>query len=292
MDYLPLIEEGKGGVGGCDHRLACEWSGGQVTPLRPGERAIQGLDIDAQRLASIGRYAGRIAHDFNNLLTPIISAAQLAMYEHSPSEEVAGLLEHIITAARRASELSRQMTRFTGQGELMRTRVNLSMLVGEMMGLLRVPLPPDVRLRYEPTLPIWVEADVTQLRQVLMNLVVNAAEAIGSRPGVISVAVGTLYVGAQTVVPGLLAPLREGRYAFLRVSDTGSGIDLAARGRIFEPGFTTKGDGSGIGLSTVRAITRAHGGELSVVSEPGQGATFGVWLPLEVLGEDRVALSP
>lgn len=279
MNYLPLKNELRLLTPGCDHTAVCEWRAvRQMPPPLAAHHEQPGLDT--QRLASIGLHAGRIAHDFNNLLAPIVSAAQLAMIDHAPNQDLTVLLEHIITAAQRASELSRQMTRFARQEPARRARTNLSLLVGEMIPLARIALDPDVRLRFEPSPPIWLEADPTQLQQVLMNLVTNAGEAIGRRPGVISISVGTANIDERSPAPGLVELLPEGRYAFMRVSDTGCGIDTAVRGRLFEPWFTTKGSGSGLGLSTVRLIVREHGGGVSVLSEPGRGSTFTIWLPI------------
>ena len=241
------------------------------------ERRMQ----QAQKLESLGVLAGGIAHDFNNLLMVILGNADLALSKSSAESPVRGFISNIDTAAQRAADLANQMLAYSGKGRFLIEPINLSRLVEEMGHLLASVISKRAAVRYRlaDDLPA-VQADATQLRQVVMNLITNASDAIGDREGVISIATGVVEIGP----PGSAArasgpPLPPGTYAFLEVSDTGSGMDPATQALIFDPFYTTKQTGRGLGLASVLGIVRGHHGEIRVSSKPGQGTTFTVLLP-------------
>jgi PAS domain S-box-containing protein len=268
--YSPLRDE-SGAVAGA----LCVAT--DITERRKAEQAL----LQAQKLESLGVLAGGIAHDFNNLLVGILGNAGLALAELSPESPARPTIEQIEETAQRAAELVGQMLAYSGKGRFIIRRINLNALVEEMTHLLRISIAKGVVLKYNfaPDLPS-VEADATQMRQVVMNLVINASDAIGDRSGVITVNTGVMRADRAYLTETYLAPdLPEGDYVYLEVSDTGSGIDQAARERIFEPFFTTKFTGRGLGLAAVLGIVRGHSGAIKIYSEPGRGSTFKVLLP-------------
>jgi len=268
-----------------------------ITPIRDGtgricnlvvvardvsrEQALQAQMEHVQRLESLGVLAGGIAHDFNNILTAIMGNAALARAADGPDGPAAEPLQGIEEAAARAAELSRQMLAYAGKGRMELKPMSLTGLVEGMPRLLEVGLAPGVSLAFElaPDLPP-VEADASRLRQVLMNLVLNGAEAAAPGPGRITVRTGTAHVGPEDLAGARIgSDLSEGNYVFLEVSDTGAGMDAATLKRLFEPFFTTKAEGRGLGMSAVLGIVRAHRGALLVASRPGEGSTFRLLLP-------------
>jgi CheY-like chemotaxis protein len=225
--------------------------------------------------------AGGIAHDFNNLLVGILGNAGLALMELTPESPARYTIEQIEVAGQRAAELARQMLAYSGKGRFVIQRLNLNAVVEEMTHLLQVSIAKNVVLKYNfaPALPA-VEADATQLRQVVMNLVVNASEAIGSRSGVITITTGAMHADRSYLNEIYTAPdLPEGDYVYLEIADTGSGMDAETREKVFDPFFTTKFTGRGLGLAAVLGIVRGHQGAIKVYSEPGRGTTFKVLLP-------------
>ena len=245
------------------------------------QRALEAQMQHAQKLESLGILAGGIAHDFNNLLVAMLGHADLALADLPRSAGAQQHVEEIRTAAWRARELTNQMLAYSGKGRFVVRSLQLGEVVSEMGHLLEAAIPKKVSLRYAPAddLPT-VEADVTQLRQVVMNLVTNAAEAIGERGGLI-----TLTTGRQQASPESLQSvftqerLPGGEYVYLEVSDDGCGMDATTRERLFEPFFTTKFQGRGLGLAAVLGIVRGHHGTVKVDSEPGKGSSFKVLFP-------------
>ena len=239
-----------------------------------------------QRLESLGVLAGGIAHDFNNLLTAILGNADLAAFdlpEGSPTQEP---LREIVRASRRAADLCRQMLAYAGREKIVVAPLALPGLVEEMTQMLRVSIGKKIAFRHEfaAGLPL-VEADASQLRQVVMNLVLNAAEAVGDTEGVIAVRIRTVSVAPENREHDWLgATLQPGWYVCLEVVDTGCGMAPETLQRIFEPFFTTKFTGRGLGLSAVLGIVRSHRGALRVESELGRGTTFRVLLPARAAG--------
>jgi PAS domain S-box-containing protein len=249
-----------------------------ITERRRTEEAL----MQAQKLESLGILAGGIAHDFNNMLVAIMGNAGLALADLPPESPAYETVQEIELAARRAAELARQMLAYSGKGRLAVSRLDLTALVREIPHLLRTSIGKGVNLRYDLAehLPV-VEADATQLRQVAMNLVINASDAIGNEEGVIAISTGVVEADpaylASTFIPGELKP---GTYCYLEVADTGSGMAPETLARIFDPFFTTKFSGKGLGLAAVLGIVRGHRGTLKVESAPGQGTTFRMLLPV------------
>ncbi|MCC7491689.1 MAG: response regulator [Fimbriimonadaceae bacterium] len=246
------------------------------------EQHILQLQVQhAQKLESLGVLAGGIAHDFNNLLMGMLGNAGLALMELPPESPARPSVEQIELASQRAAELTRQMLAYSGRGHFEVRPLNLATLVREMAHLLEVSISKKAVLRYEfgADLPA-VEADATQMRQVVMNLITNASDALGDQPGVISIRTGVVWADQPVLREAYLHDeLPEGRYVFVEVSDTGSGMDEETRERIFEPFFTTKFTGRGLGLAAVLGIVRGHRGAISVHSRPDHGTTFRVLLP-------------
>jgi PAS domain S-box-containing protein len=241
------------------------------------ERQLQ----HAQKLESLGVLAGGIAHDFNNLLVGILGNLDLALRDLPPGLPAWQTVSDAEHAARRAADLSRQMLAYSGRGRFLVERVALHALVREMVPLLATSISKkaSLNLALDETAPP-LSGDVTQIRQVVMNLVINASEAIGDGGGTITVSTGAGDFTANRL--GQLSYCDEpltGRYVWLDVKDTGAGMDAATTERIFEPFFTTKFTGRGLGLSAVLGIVRGHRGALDVRSRIGAGTTFRVLFP-------------
>jgi two-component system, cell cycle sensor histidine kinase and response regulator CckA len=234
-----------------------------------------------QKLESLGVLAGGIAHDFNNILMAVLGHAELALDEISPMSAARGSILQITTAARRAAELCRQMLAYSGRAAFTLEKVNLRELIEEMAHLLKTSISKKavLNLNLERGLPA-IQVDPSQVRQIVLNLIINASEAVGDRSGVITVAAGATRCDAdylrKTELHDGLAP---GLYVHLEVTDTGCGMDAETRVRIFEPFFTTKFTGRGLGLAAVLGIVRAHKGAIKVYSEFGKGTTFKVLFP-------------
>jgi two-component system cell cycle sensor histidine kinase/response regulator CckA len=236
---------------------------------------------DMQKLESLGVLAGGIAHDFNNLLTGILGQASLARLGLPPASPLAEPLGQIETAAHRAADLCRQMLAYSGRGRFDVRPLDLSQMVAETHSLLQLSISKRATLVCDlaPALPP-VRADATQLRQVIMNLTINASEAIGDRPGTISLSTARVTLAAGDLADTPFAPdLPGGDYVRLEVRDDGCGMDAATRERIFDPFFTTKFTGRGVGLAAVLGIVRGHRGAIAVESTPGHGTTFRLFLP-------------
>ncbi|MBT7303828.1 MAG: response regulator, partial [Victivallales bacterium] len=241
------------------------------------ERQIQ----HAQKLESLGVLAGGIAHDFNNLLMAVLGNAELAMAHISPVSPAKDNIEEISKASQRAAELAKQMLAYSGKGRFVVEAVDLSELVQEMTHMLEVSVSKKAVLRYEfaDNLPA-VEADATQIRQVIMNLITNASDAIGDRSGVISIVTGLMDVERSYLHETYLdEDLPEGLYVTLEVADTGCGMDAETQDKLFDPFFTTKFTGRGLGMAAVLGIIRGHSGAIRVYSELGQGTTMKLLLP-------------
>ncbi len=246
------------------------------------ERQQQEKMAHVQRLESLGVLAGGIAHDFNNMIGIIMGNASLARSKINPDDAVYEHLDNIEQTSHRAANLCRQMLAYSGKGKFVVRPINLSELVEEMVRLLDVSISKSVLLRYDlaPDLPS-VEADISQLQQVIMNLVINANEAIGEQNGTIILATGVVQADLDYLRSDYLEEqeLREGRYVWLEVSDTGCGMDEEMKRRLFEPFFTTKFAGRGLGMSAILGIVRGHNGTIKVYSEPGKGTTVKVLFP-------------
>jgi len=248
-----------------------------ITDRKDFETRLQ----ETQKLESLGVLAGGIAHDFNNILMAIMGNANLAQWSLSRASPVQGQLEEIVKAAQRAAELCRQMLAYAGKGRVQVTPLDLSGVVEEMKEMLQVSVSKkaELQLRLADGLPS-VMADASQMRQVVMNLVINASEAIGEASGTITVVTGARDCD-RPYLDGAWngEQFAEGRAVFLEVTDTGIGMDEATRARIFEPFFTTKFTGRGLGLPAVMGIVRGHAGAITVRTGPGTGSAFTLLFP-------------
>ncbi len=258
-----------------------------ITQRKESEEILR----QSQKLESLGILSGGIAHDFNNLLTTILGNTNLGAMHLPPESPAMPYLHHIEQATLRAADLTRQLLAYAGKGRFQVTEVDLNRLVVEMTQLLTVTLSRKAVIRYDlsPSLP-FISADPSQMQQLVMNLVTNASEAIGDEvSGLITIRTGVQLVDEATQV-GLLPalPLATGEYVTLEVSDTGCGMAPEVRERIFDPFYTTKFTGRGLGLSAMLGILRSHHGSLKVYSEPSRGTVFKLFLPALILGvEDR-----
>jgi len=256
------------------------------------QRNLEQQMLHTQKLESLGVLAGGIAHDFNNLLTGILGNADLAKEELSPLAPARTSLNGIEVAARRAADLCRQLLAYSGRGRFIIQPIALQDLVQDLGHLLSVSISKKVVLKFHfaQNVPA-VEADATQLRQVVMNLIVNASEAIGERSGVISITTGLAYCDAAYLHSCFTSNgIAEGDFVYLEIADTGDGMDKATLERIFDPFFTTKFTGRGLGLAAVLGIVRGHKGAIKVYSERQRGSTFKLLFP--VCENAAVTLSP
>jgi CheY-like chemotaxis protein len=232
-------------------------------------------------MESLGLMAGGVAHDFNNLLTIILGNASLALEETPPDSSLHAALGAIASTAHRAADLTRQMLAYSGRGKFHREPTDLNATLRALTTLVESSVPKHLRLEYQlaPDLPA-VEADPTQLQQVILNLLTNAVEAQGERPGSIMVRTSLRSLSFTDLADAFhdqaVAP---GPHLVLEVADTGVGMDEETRRRIFDPFFTTKPTGRGLGLAALQGIVRAHRGGITVESVPGEGTTFRVFLP-------------
>jgi len=236
----------------------------------------------AQKLESLGVLAGGIAHDFNNLLMAILGNADLALMAVSLPAPARRSIEEIKKAAIRASGLTNQMLAYSGKGQLVVKPLDLNRLVEDMGNLLKVSISKKVQLRYDlhPELPA-VEVDASQINQVVMNLITNAAEAVGDQTGRVTLRTYLIEADRQILDRTYLRePLPAGPYVCLEVTDTGCGMSEATQARIFDPFFTTKFTGRGLGLAAVLGIVRGHGGAIEVSSEVDKGSSFRIFLPV------------
>ncbi len=284
-EYQWVIDEGHprhdstgtfvGYIGSClditEHR---EW---ESTRLELERRLLH-----SQKLESLGVMAGGIAHDFNNLLMAMLANLELAMHVQASDSPARPFLERSLQANRRAADLVRQMLAFSGRGAFDVKDLDLNEVVEENVHLFRVGLSRTITLNLNLTAGLpHTHADPGQVQQVVMNLITNASEAIGHYPGTVSIATGVLDADAAYLVASRLdekpAP---GRYVFVEVEDTGSGMDQDTLSRLFDPFFTTKFTGRGLGMSAVLGIVRGHHGALRIDSSPGLGTSIRILFPV------------
>ncbi len=245
---------------------------------RSAAEASEARSRHVQKLESLGVLAGGIAHDFNNLLHVILGNADLALGRvgsHSTAREP---LDEVIRATQRAADLTRQMLAYSGKGAVEIRLLDLSREVREMATLLRTAISKQATLAYDlaSDLPA-VRADPTQVRQIVMNLITNASDALGDQPG--------------TITLRTLAGSTESKEVILEVSDTGMGMENDTLRRIFDPFFTTKFSGRGLGLAAVMGIVKGHHGQIRIRTAPGEGTTFRIFLPAEARPADPTPVS-
>jgi PAS domain S-box-containing protein len=244
-------------------------------------RRLEAQLVEAQKLESLGILAGGIAHDFNNLLAVILGNQTLAMSEVPEGSRLAKKLDRVRSAAEHAKALTSQMLTYSGKASISLKPLDLSGVVEEMRDLLEASTSKKCRLEISLERDrTMVEGDPTQLRQVIMNLVTNASESLRDRPGRVTLRTGLVRADAVYLAEAFgRGDLAEGEYVILEVSDSGEGMDEEIRKRIFEPYFSTKFAGRGLGLASVLGIVRGHRGGIKLATKPGGGTSFCVLLP-------------
>lgn len=252
--------------------------------LEEERRRLEEQIQEARRMESLGVLAGGIAHDFNNLLTSVLGNADLALMKLSSVSPAYDSVEKIIISARRAADLVSQMLAYAGKGKTIVKPVNLSEVVEEMAHILDASISDNAVVEYDlaSDLPM-VEADLLQVRQVIRNLFNNSMEALGEDGGSITVTTGAVECGPGLDCipePHFGAELREGSYVYLQVDDDGCGMDKEIQEKLFDPFFSTKFVGRGLGLPAALGIVRDHGGAISVRSQPGQGTAARILFPV------------
>ncbi|MCX7872160.1 MAG: ATP-binding protein [Verrucomicrobiae bacterium] len=268
-----------------------------ITPVKQEEDKKLRVEQEAQhaqKMASLALLAGGVAHDFNNMLTVILGNIELAISEVSPESSVADYLKEARSSCLKAADLCRQMLIYTGKSPFNKKPVNLNRVIQEMDQLLHAAISRRLYIQYKFTQPLpMVEADPNQIKQAIMSIVVNASEAMGDKPGVITITTGYMRCDKsylETITPacraGLEKPLKQGNYVFVEVTDTGCGIPMELQKKIFDPFFSTKIFGRGLGLAAVLGIVRTHQGGIKVYSEVGKGSTFKILLPINNNGKN------
>jgi signal transduction histidine kinase len=264
-----------------------------VTEVRAAEaerRELEQRVVSGQKLESLGMLAGGVAHDFSNLLS-VVRANLDHVLRELPMGEHRDAIQDARVGAQRALELTTQLLAYAGRGETRAELVRLDHLAAETARLVKSALPAGclLDLQWPDDLPT-VFADATQLRQVLMNLLLNAAQAMKGRAGALTVRAGVQHHAGDDLVNSVSQePLPAGRYVWLEVEDLGKGMDEATRARIFDPFFSTRPDGRGLGLPVVLGIVLGHGGALTLQTALGVGTTFRIFLPLATEGDELSA---
>jgi PAS domain S-box-containing protein len=252
------------------------------------ERKMQ----DAQRLEALGVLAGGVAHDFNNLLAGVLGHAELAVAALPTGHPARDHLATVLSGVAQAGGLTRQLLAYSGKGRFMLRSLDLNDLIVQTTELLRLTLPKKVQLNLDLAADLpHVTGDDGQLRQVLMNLIINAGEAIGDRSGTVTVTTLVHELLMDAVSGGVYSPAAPGRFVELIVADNGCGMDEATKAKLFDPFFTTKFAGRGLGLSAVLGIIRGHGGGVRVDSRVGIGTRFTVLLPVAAEAPSNVAVT-
>ena len=244
-------------------------------------QALERRMMEQQHVESLSVLAGGVAHDFNNLLTGVLGNADLVALESPPGSQTRANAEAIIVGAQRAADLVEKMLAYAGEGRVRPQRLDLGAVVVEMSALLQASVARHCTIHIESNGPLpHVTGDPTQLRQILLNLITNAAEAVSSG------SIVTVSTGQETLSEADLARATHaagaspGPHVFLEVSDQGAGIRPDRIRQVFEPFFSTKADSRGLGLAAVQGIVRSHRGALRLVSVPGSGTRVRVWLPI------------
>ncbi|MBF0407710.1 MAG: transporter substrate-binding domain-containing protein [Candidatus Riflebacteria bacterium] len=269
-------------VNGCPTRLI-----GLITDISERKKAedsrleMERRLLHSQKLESLGVLAGGIAHDFNNLLTAILGNLDLAKLDISISSPAYPSITAATKASMRAADLTRQLLAYSGKGKFLNKLVNLSELVNEMAHLMRTSMSRSISLSMQLKSDILpIRADPSQVQQIIMNLIVNASEAIGKNNGHISISTGVQYCDSSYLAKSSCKEkAKAGEFVYLEVNDDGCGMDENTKSRLFDPFFTTKFTGRGLGMSAVLGIMNAQHGAIIVYSEVGKGSTFKVLFP-------------
>ncbi len=254
----------------------------QEAAMRRERRQAEVALRQAQKMESLGLLAGSVAHDFNNLLVAMLGQSSLALARLEPGSAAREHVRKVVRAAERAADLTRQMLAYSGGGRFDVRVINLNQIIRDNLHLLEVAVPKRVSLqaRLAPSLP-RIDADPGRIQQVVMNLILNAAQAIGDRPGAVTLETAQAE-GRRQPEPGwvrIVEPPGNGRFVTLTAIDTGVGMDAETLARIFEPFFTTKPGGKGLGLASMISIVREYRGGLYVRSAPELGTTFRLFFP-------------
>lgn len=246
----------------------------------------------AQKMEGLGVLAGGVAHDFNNLLTAMMSQISLASLQLPAASPLRPHIDKARMAAERAADLTRQLLAYSGREQLEMKPVQLNSLIQENLHLFSVAIPKHIALQLNLAEPLpTIDGDLGQIQQIIMNLLINAVEAVGDRPGQVTVTTGIQSVQTNDTELAKFTgtPLFPGEYVLLQIRDSGHGMDETTLSRIFDPFFTTKFTGRGLGLSAVLGIVRGHRGGLTVESRFGQGTTFHIVFPA---GQTQFPLAP
>lgn len=248
------------------------------------EAERQALEVQrnaAQKLESLGVLVGGIAHDFNNLLTGIMGNASLVLEDLPPNAAPREAIADIETAARHAAQLVRQMLAYAGKGKADKQLLDLGQVVRDIGQLLRTVVSKKAVLTFDhPPDPVFIYADESQVRQVIMNLLTNASQALEDQPGAITVRIGLAAIATSRLRRAFLGEeATPGDFAFVSVEDTGSGIPPDTMARMFDPFFTSRPSGTGLGLAATLGIMRGHGGVIEVDTTVGRGSSFRVFFP-------------
>lgn len=237
--------------------------------------------LHAQKLESLGVMAGGIAHDFNNLLMAILGNLDLALLDMSPVSRSRTYIEHALSAGHKAADLTNQMLAYSGRGKFDIKVFDMSEMVEEMVHLLKTAITKTITLNLQMNRDLPpIMADPGQVQQIIMNLLVNASDAIADRPGLITITTGIQECDEACFIQSQLKNKpRPGLYVYLEVKDTGCGMDEQTKEKLFDPFFTTKFTGRGLGMAAVLGIVEGHKGSISVESEPGKGTTVRVLFP-------------
>src|SRR5580704_12839169 len=259
-----------------------------VTASRMLERRM----VDAQRAEGLGVLAGGLAHDFNNLLVAVIGNADLALREIPQGTPGRTAIETIRDTGLRAAELTNQLLTVSGRGPAGTTRVYPAAVVDEIVRIIAPTTPETIHIETDVSPSLALRGDPAQLRQVMLNLIANARDALAGAPiGHIAIRARKLAHDGRVERDDVLTP-QTGAYVEIAVTDDGPGMSGEVRRHVFDPFFTTKEHGHGIGLAAVLGIVRAHGGGLRLVSSPGHGATFAILWPAAVSAPARIPTPP
>jgi two-component system, cell cycle sensor histidine kinase and response regulator CckA len=244
-------------------------------------RELEARLLQAQKLESLGVLAGGVAHEFNNLLTSILGHSDLVLQDLPPDSPASQSVAAIGAAARRAAEISQRLLAYSGRGRFVVGPTSVPGLVRDMMRMLELTVSKRTTLRADlPDGLPFVDADADQLRQLVMNLVSNASEAMGDHAGAIKLTASVVESVPEAPITDYFGePLERGRYVVLEVADSGAGFGPETKARLFDPFFSTKFTGRGLGLAAALGIVRGHRGAIQVESQPGRGTTFRVFLP-------------
>lgn len=265
---------------------------GSIIDITERERTKKAME-QAQKLESLGVLAGGVAHDFNNLLVAMLGHTSLAMMRLSPTSPAYDHIAQAVKAAERAADLTQQMLAYSGRGHFRMQPMNLNTLIDENLHLFTSAIPKNITLEQNLAYSLpRVDADLGQMQQVIMNLILNGADAIGSKPGVVRITTDLCTLDAPNRDFSQVGSLEPGSYIRLEVQDNGAGMDEQTLSRIFDPFFTTKETGRGLGLAAVQGIVRGHKGGLSVTSKQGEGTVFSLLLPVSKSEIDDMAHEP